>query len=307
MSPHPSPGKKPDRRTAGPRCRAAGLVALALASPVAPAATVYVIDDIAVGLHAERRTDSAVLTMVRSGVELEVLERDGNLLRVRTRDGTEGWLDGNYAVDDPPARAQLRAAASTNEALHAELSALRRETDRLRSDLFDAEESRKRQIATLSRSLEGQLDATRDELQALREARLEDFDEADADRSTGLAELARLRTENENLLRQRDSSAGSRIPSATLREMQRLAEEVRTLRSALSDSRGGSGEPTAPDTPPKVVLVHDTAGPPGLWESFSGASPYALWLVGFSGLLLYGLGSIVQDWLTRRRHGGFRL
>jgi hypothetical protein len=281
------------------------LIAFAPWAQVAHGASVFVTDEIAVGLHEQRQFDSPVVRLVRSGAELEVLERDGALLRVRTRSGEEGWIDASYTTAQAPVAAQLRTAASTNEALHAELSALRSETERLKSDLLDSEESRKHQIGSISRALEGQVEAAREELNTVRESQLAAVDEADAERASERAKRTRLAAENKRLRRVRAASVQTSIPSGTLRELQRLAEENQFLKNALARSNEAPA-PLQAESPEKP---HPIRAPSATdqWLAFSHASPFALAVMGFGALLLASVGAWLQDLITRRRHGGFRL
>lgn len=81
------------------------LLVLCLGISPAHAETVYVIDKLQVGLRAAR--DGAVVKPVETGAALEVLERDGRFVRVRDRQGSEGWLETRYVSTEAPARLQL--------------------------------------------------------------------------------------------------------------------------------------------------------------------------------------------------------
>ena len=97
------------RRRAWPAATAVAL-AMSLSGVPARAESVYVIDQLLVGVHAERTLNSVILIMVPTGTELEVLERGERFVRVQAEDGTTGWVDGNYLTPDQPAlRARHRA------------------------------------------------------------------------------------------------------------------------------------------------------------------------------------------------------
>ena len=81
------------------------MLALWLIAPLAAAETVYVSDRLQAGLRAAR--DGNVVKPIESGAMLEVLERDERFVRVRDKQGSEGWLELRYVSADPPARAQL--------------------------------------------------------------------------------------------------------------------------------------------------------------------------------------------------------
>jgi uncharacterized protein YgiM (DUF1202 family) len=82
------------------------MLALWLTVPLAAAAeTLYVSDRLQAGLRAAR--DGNVVKPIESGAMLEVLERDERFVRVRDKQGTEGWLELRYVSAEPPVRAQL--------------------------------------------------------------------------------------------------------------------------------------------------------------------------------------------------------
>lgn len=81
------------------------LVVLCLGMTPAHAETVYVTDKLQVGLRAAR--DGAVVKPVETGTALEVLERDERFVRVRDRQGSEGWLETRHVSAEVPARLQL--------------------------------------------------------------------------------------------------------------------------------------------------------------------------------------------------------
>ena len=81
------------------------VLALWLITPLAAAETVYVSDRLQAGLRAAR--DGNVVKPIESGAMLEVLERDERFVRVRDKQGSEGWLELRYVSAEPPARAQL--------------------------------------------------------------------------------------------------------------------------------------------------------------------------------------------------------
>lgn len=140
---------------------ALGLLLTAIGSP---AETVYVTDILQLAMHEEENGQGGLVRNLPSGTELEVLERKNYYVRVRTKDGSKGWTKAAFLVSDKPARSQL-----------AELQAL-------------------------NTTLQGQLEATRDELStastSLSELREQTTSStAEADKTKAL--VARLRDENE--------------------------------------------------------------------------------------------------------------
>ena len=80
-----------------------------LLSPAARAETVYITDNLRLGLHKLADTSDRPFRTLESGTELEVLERSRNYARVRVTDGTVGYVKSAYLVTDKPARLILRS------------------------------------------------------------------------------------------------------------------------------------------------------------------------------------------------------
>ena len=272
-------------------------------------ATVYVKEEFQIGLHSGAERRAPILELVRAGAALEELARNGNFVRVRTDDGVEGWVDAQYISDKPSAATRQLELESVNEALNAELSALRGEVERLKSDLLDSEENRKRQISAISRSADVQAEALRAELERLRVVRAATPTVVTGDVSGGTPESAyanqlndeieRLNIELSRLRSLEGSAEPARIPSDTLRELERLAEESRNAKEKLAQAQSRASRLAAAtrvaDAPPPTTALLDQIG---AWH----------WaLIGSAALLMFGLGNLWSDFLVRRRHGGYRL
>lgn len=100
------------------------LLALLFLAP-AMAETVYISDVLRVGVRAEPNSSDVPVTVVTSGAELQVLERQAGHLRVRTANGIEGWISEVYATGELPARLRLERVEKERERLQAELARLR--------------------------------------------------------------------------------------------------------------------------------------------------------------------------------------
>jgi SH3 domain protein len=116
---------------------------LALSAAAADAQTRYVSDRLEVTLRTGTTTQHSIVRMLPSGVRVEVLGTDdaAGYTRVRTADGTEGWVLTRYLMDRPAAREQLEAATARAESLAARVAELTAEVETLRSerDTLDAE------------------------------------------------------------------------------------------------------------------------------------------------------------------------
>lgn len=64
--------------------------------------TRYVRDELVITVRAGQGTRYRVLTTIRTDTQVEVLERQGRYVRVRTPDGTEGWCLAQYLTPEKP-------------------------------------------------------------------------------------------------------------------------------------------------------------------------------------------------------------
>ncbi len=107
------------------------LAGLLLLPFLALAETMYISDNLRVGVRPEPDSRQPPVNVVTTGQRLEVLERRDGFLRIRTAEGVEGWIKEVYAVAEQPAAQRLRALEKT----HAELVA---EKEKLDAALRDA-------------------------------------------------------------------------------------------------------------------------------------------------------------------------
>lgn len=81
------------------------------------AQTVYVNDTLRVGVRPEPSNDVGPVSVVVTGMKLEVLERSDGYLKIRTDKGVEGWIKNIYVTNDLPARLELAKLAKEHEKL----------------------------------------------------------------------------------------------------------------------------------------------------------------------------------------------
>lgn len=83
-------------------------------------------------------------------------------------------------------------------------------------------------------------------------------------------------------------------------ENQELKEQIAELEEALADGASQTGVGTGSSL---SASRRGSGGNPGLFER-----PVLRWLlIGFVFLFAFGLGAYAVDWVTRRRHGGYRI
>jgi SH3 domain protein len=104
------------------------LVASSIVCVPAPAATVYISDQLTVPLRRGPSNSHKILHAgLPSGMALEVLSEDAaaGFTQVRTPNGTEGWVPTQFLSNEPAARDRLTAANRRVESLEQQLKTLR--------------------------------------------------------------------------------------------------------------------------------------------------------------------------------------
>jgi len=110
---------------------AALLLLCAVASAAVRAEDLYVIEQLVVSVSSAPDGSGERIASVRSGDALQVLERSGDEVHVRTGGGREGWIKASYLSAEEPLR--LRLAQRT-----AEVARLKEDVTRLQAQLAAA-------------------------------------------------------------------------------------------------------------------------------------------------------------------------
>ncbi len=86
--------------------------------------TVYVTDELRLGLYADEQTTGQPFRTFASGDKLEVLERALMSVMVRSEDGAEGWVKSAFLLTTPTAKLRLASLEQESAAMSEELTAL---------------------------------------------------------------------------------------------------------------------------------------------------------------------------------------
>ena len=81
-------------------CTAAFILAALVAS--ANADTRYVSDMLVISVRDGQRQDAAVLGYIKTPTPVDILEDQGDYLKIKTKDGLEGWVLAKYIVSERP-------------------------------------------------------------------------------------------------------------------------------------------------------------------------------------------------------------
>lgn len=118
------------------------------------AETVYVTDNLRIGLRPAPDNNAPPIGVVVSGMKLDVLKRSDDYVKVRSTDGTEGWIKEIHITNEVPVRLQLEQTTS-------QLQQFKKETEDKTTQLKTAQDS----LQQLNSEVEG-LRKTNDSLQA---------------------------------------------------------------------------------------------------------------------------------------------
>jgi hypothetical protein len=116
------------------RARISALIALCAAPFVvvtAHAEPLYVIEQLVVSVNSAADGTGERVGQIKSGEQVELIEREGDQAHIRLSSGQEGWVRGTYLSADPPLREQLTARTE-------EIAKLRKEKAQLETDLATA-------------------------------------------------------------------------------------------------------------------------------------------------------------------------
>ncbi len=125
---------------------------------LAMAEVVYVIDHLRLGVRANPDPAESPVAVVTTGDELTVLGREGDYIRIRTGDGTEGWVSNAYVSDEQPAVLKLQQLRKENSRIEAQAGELR-EALAESNDNRKAMESRLSELTAENTLLQQQLGA----------------------------------------------------------------------------------------------------------------------------------------------------
>lgn len=145
---------------------------LILLSTAVQAETMYVSDLAEITLRTGKGIDHKIIAMVKSGMQVEVLEPDDQWTKVRLPDGKEGWIVSRFLTSKIPSSIALKELKEKHEALLAladspykEITRLQEENQRLSSELSfsnkalseltESYETLKRESAKLSKAQTG--------------------------------------------------------------------------------------------------------------------------------------------------------
>jgi len=119
------------------------------------AETMYVSDDIKITLRTGQGIDHKILTMIKPGQDVEVLQPDDKWTQVQLPNGTEGWVLTRFLTYDKPCRLELEILKKKYETISTQSAFLlkenrvyKEESKRLHTELSGS----KKMFAAISKS-----------------------------------------------------------------------------------------------------------------------------------------------------------
>ena len=257
------------------------ILLLMLFAPALWANSLYVTDRILLGVHKSASNDSPLLQSVPSGTSLEVLAEENNFKKVRLPNGTQGWVDEAFLVNEQPAPAQYDILLAKHKRTQKQLAALQQKLKKTERELQirqDQISNAKTSIQELKKKFQHKQPAT---AAAEDDRKLKSAETEIEKLKARISELESIKQTNSNIDRQKTDAAATEKELASMRTR---------INIALLSLQGK--EP---------LTAKDMAGePPSLPSWFWGVM--LLFLI--AGL---ATGIAIMDYRNRKRHGGFRI
>ena len=93
------------------------------------AETRYVSDRLIISVRDGQNQDAAVLGYIETATPVDILEEKEDLLRIRTENGIEGWVQAKYVVSEKPKAIIIENLKNDIMALNKEVETLKNEQD----------------------------------------------------------------------------------------------------------------------------------------------------------------------------------
>ncbi len=86
--------------------------------------TAYITDSLRLRVYVEPNDASEIVQTLDSGDSIELLETQGSFSKVRTYDGTVGWVKSAFVVTEPPEKLLYYSVSEENEKLKEKIESL---------------------------------------------------------------------------------------------------------------------------------------------------------------------------------------
>jgi len=113
------------------------------------AETRYVSDRLIVSVRDGQDPNAAVLGYIETGAPVDILEEKENLLKIRTKDGIEGWVRAQYIVSEKPKALIVENMKNEITALNKEIETLKNKQDSASNTLSESKKMYQEKIEEL--------------------------------------------------------------------------------------------------------------------------------------------------------------
>jgi len=261
------------------------------------AQTFYVTDKVLVGVYEKPDTGSKIIKPLQSGTPIEIIKRNKDFAKVRSADGTTGWIENSYLIDYKPSQLVVLELTDQKKQFGEQLSLAKAELEATQKQLVELGKTGKlsgnEQLALKNKEVK-RLQELSSELDKKLAAANKQLENRASQQQALQAELA-------NAKKQGDTTA---IDAKHASEIAALQEKNTQLNDTLNQIRNTLSIPAASGTAP---VAHATS--PGTMNGDS-IQIKLLWLA-IGVIVLLASGFIIGiKWLDARnlkRHGGFRI
>ena len=117
----------------------------------AAAETRYVDDQLIITLRMGKSSQHKILKTLKTGTPLEILnEEDETYLKVRTQDGTEGYVLRQYVSANPPKSQRIAELERLNSSLQKKISSLEAANSNLKTQINSYQENYQQEVSSIS-------------------------------------------------------------------------------------------------------------------------------------------------------------
>ncbi len=124
---------------------------LIITTSPAEAKKMYVVDELVITIRQDRSVSGGVVGRARSLDKVEVVESDDKWAKVKTADGTLGWVQKRYLSETPPIGLKLRQIEEENRRLSEKVGILEEENQKLKEISANLEKKLASERAVLSK------------------------------------------------------------------------------------------------------------------------------------------------------------
>ena len=130
----------------------------------------HITDKLVIGLHEKPSLEGEPVQLLASGTPVEVLEKQGDVLKVRLADDTQGWVEAGYVTEEKPAsmmlleaQAELHQLKQNGDTIDSESAQLKLELEAARERISRLEKGQADLLA--ARMAQGKLEELRGRVQ----------------------------------------------------------------------------------------------------------------------------------------------